>query len=547
MEEFAAKEKLKDYENRISDWIGSQGIFFQLRYARTIRANSLVRQFGNLAIKLLVISALILSLSYFILGRYFESDHYAEKMTKHVQEAFGVTEIEGKEFRRARGTGSYQGLTLTGGDRSFFYQSTMAGFRAPLSYFTGLSKKWAPDLINIERLEINLKSGGEEKEMREAFAVVLDSFGGEGVRSIQVDDFSCDWGYSKLTYGSLGNTKMQAELKDGAWVVSFSGGTFQQNWIRNCEILNGEILINSSGLEVVALDLAHGQGSLKISGKVGAPIEKPNFDLKGIFKDLALDRFIDVSGETVREFLEGHISGDLRITGSTNSLIKVEGNAGVAEGLSLTIRERWPVLKAVSIMDPRRTFRRINFSEGGFEFTTQGGGLEVRNLSLSAKDKAKLVGDFKTRLPSQSEAARFLGITLTDGFSNDFTDTSLAQKLEDDRMSLRDAFTKRERIDDFEFDRSRYDAISREQEVQSSQKNLEGARLLGEMKVHRITGKMKLGIPESSFAENENLARLYPAEGDGWRWIDIPLENQQFSKISEEANERILEQARTKF
>ncbi|MFT7302369.1 MAG: hypothetical protein ACI8UZ_001206, partial [Akkermansiaceae bacterium] len=41
-----------------------------------------------------------------------------------------------------------------------------------------------------------------------------------------------------------------------------------------------------------------------------------------------------------------------------------------------------------------------------------------------------------------------------------------------------------------------------------------------------------------------NLARLYPADETGWRWIDIPLNGSRFSNISEGANEKILEQAR---
>ncbi len=544
VEEFAEQEKLKNYQKRVSDWIGSQGILFQLRYARTTGVHSIFKQLGTLLVRLVITFALLVGVGYFLVGKYFEGENYEKKIGGQLQKAMGASEIEAKGFARSRGNGGYRNVSLEGGESSFFYGAKMTGLNAPLSYLTGLTQKWAPDSVNIDEADFSLRAGGERDEMMEGYSGVIESFQGGGITSIIVSDFSCDWGYSKLTYGRIANSRFQADLEDGKWIISLTGGTYQQNWLSDFEIESGNLIVDPSGLEVVSLSLRNRQGTLELAGSVGGPLEMPEFDLNGVFSDLEVDQFLEVEGVDVREFLEGHISGDLKITGSTNSLIKIDGNASVANERTLTIRERWTILKAISIMDTGRTFRRVDFNEGSFGFTSERGGLTIRNLDLKAKDTAKLLGEFTTRLPDQEEAAEFLEITLTKGFSSDFTDTSTAQKLEDDRMSLSDALRESRRVDDLTIDRSAFRANARDRDVELSAKELDGIRLLEEMKVHRITGKLKMAIPASSFSAHETLIQSFPDDGEGWRWIEIPLSDTTFSQISNDVNEKILDQAR---
>ncbi len=549
MEELAEKEKLKHYENRFADWIGRQGILFQLRYASTIGATSLIGHLGSVFAKSVIALALFAGLGYFVLGSHFKSDSYEEKMSAQLQSALGLEEIEAKGFVRSRGTGGYRGLVLTGGEKSFFYEAKITGYTAPLSYFTGLTQKWSPESVDIAEVALSVKSGGFKEEVEEAYAGFLTSLEGGGVTAVVIDDFSCEWGYSKLTYGRIQNAKLRADLKGGQWIVSLTGGKFQQNWLRDCEVVKGSLLIDASGIEIVSLDLKHGSGSVSLSGTIGAPLEKPTFALEGEFTQLALHKLLQLPDVTARDFMEGYISGDLKISGSTNSFIKMAGSAKVSPGTSLTIREKWPVLKAISIIDNQRSFRRVNFSEGSFDFSTEEGGMVIQNLDLRAGETAKLVGEFKTQLPTQAEAASYLGITLTDNFTNDLTDTSAAQKLEDDRMSL--DFFKNEAAgpDDLDLrilseEEQRFSRPARGE--QTSETDLEEVRLREEMEIHRISGRLSLAVPASSFDENENLAKLYPADEEGWRWIQIPLRNHQFSKISIESHQRLLDQAMAK-
>ena len=171
--------------------------------------------------------------------------------------------------------------------------------------------------------------------------------------------------------------------------------------------------------------------------------------------------------------------------------------------------------------------------------------MEVRDIKLLAKDKARLEGDFSTKLPTQQEAAKRLGITLTDGFTNGFTDKSSAQKLADDRMSLRSAAGGGGRIDEINLEDGFTKVFSEVGKKQLSAKSLEGLRLKEEMKIHGVSGQLKLAVPKSAFRDNANLSFLYPADSNDWRWIPMNLAT-TFIGISEEANDKILDQNRVR-
>lgn len=547
MEKPFDQQRLSEYQNRVSEWIGNQGILFQLRYARTVGSRSLFKNIGGVAVRLLIIAVLLAGLGYFILERHFSSEGYQEKITGQVTAALGADEVEAKGFSRQQGSGGFRDLEVEGGESSFFFNAKFDDLSAPFAYLAGVTEKWAPDTVKIARASVSLKSGGTKDEMSAAFSRILDSLGGQGITLINIDSFSCDWGYSKLTHGRIEDTDFRAILDNGKWEIVMKGGKFWQNWLRGFSIKESKMIVDENGIEVQSLSLVLGSGTLELSGEIEGPIETPEFDFKGEFSSLPVEKLIQVDSVNTREYIEGTISGQLEIGGSTNRRIKISGEAILAENNGITVRERWSLLKAISIIDNERTYRRINFKEGSFSFSTEGGGMEVSNINLLAGDTAKLAGGFVTKLPSQGEAAERLGITLTDGFpGGGITDKTSAQRLEDDRMSLRNAAgAGGGRVDDINLDETGLRDLSAADREQLSAKELEGLRLKEEMKIHRINGTLQLAVPAPAFQDNENLSALYPADAEGWRWISMELDT-TFTDISDDANERILDQSRAR-
>ena len=167
--------------------------------------------------------------------------------------------------------------------------------------------------------------------------------------------------------------------------------------------------------------------------------------------------------------------------------------------------------------------------------------MEVSKIDLNAGDKVRLRGGFKTRLPTQAEAADSLGIKLTNNFSLDYTDSSAAQELENNRMRI----DSRDGEIGFgvDIERSIGDDMPKVAEAQLCVKELEALRMREEMRIHRIKGDLSLAVPANSFESSRALIELYPKDEQGWRWIPDELRDTSFMTIGDKANDLLLKQA----
>ena len=542
MEDPVDQQRLNEYQSKVSDWIGRQGVLFQFRYARTVGAVTLGRHLSGLTLKLVLFLVVAGVCGFFVLNRHFDSPGYGEKVAGQVANALGAGEIEVTGFSRNFGKGDFQFLELKGGEESFFYEAKFEKLRGEFSFLTGVTDSWRPSAISIKKADLRLKAGGSEDEMKLGFSSIIESLKGQGISQIKIEDCSFSWGYSKLTFGMVRNSNFRAVLHEGIWEVELSGGTFQQNWLGPLAIKSADLKVGMGGIKIESLNLESNGGEADLKGSISGPVNMPTFDLAGGFNSLPIEKLIKINGVSTREYIEGRISGDLKIGGSSNRQVELSGQVKLDEKDSVTIRERWSLLRALSILDNERTYLRIDFNQGGFAFSTGGGGIEVSEINLNAGNKARLLGSFKTRLPTQAEAAETLGIKLTNNFSLDYTDSSAAQELENDRMRIDS------RDDELGFgvdiERSIDDGELEVPKAQLSVKELEALRMRQEMEVHRILGDLKLAVPASSFNSSKALLEIYPKDELGWRWIPIELNDANFMNLSDKANELLLKQAR---
>ncbi|MDB4482597.1 hypothetical protein N9050_06580 [Akkermansiaceae bacterium] len=542
MEDPVDQQRLNEYQSKVSDWIGRQGVLFQIRYARTVGTVTLGRHLSGLTLKLVLFLVVAGVCGFFVLNRYFDSPGYGERVAGQVANALGAGEVEGRGFSRNFGKGDFQFLELKGGGKSFFYEAKFEKLRGEFSFLTGVTDSWRPSAISIKKADLRLKAGGSEDEMKLGFSSIIESLKGQGISQIKIEDCSFSWGYSKLTFGMVRNSDFRAVLHEGIWEVELSGGTFQQNWLGPLAIKSADLKVGMGGIKIESLNLESNGGEANLKGSISGPVNMPTFDLAGGFNSLPIEKLIKINGVSTREYIEGRISGDLKIGGSSNRQVELSGQVKLDENDSVTIRERWSLLRALSILDNERTYLRIDFNQGGFAFSTGGGGIEVSEINLNAGNKARLLGGFKARLPTQAEAAETLGIKLTNNFSLDYTDSSAAQELENDRMRIDS------RDDELGFGvdigRSLDDGELEVPKAQLSVKELEALRMRQEMEVHRILGDLKLAVPASSFNSSKALLEIYPKDELGWRWIPIELNDANFMNLSDKANELLLKQAR---
>ena len=543
------QQRLDEYQKRVTDWIAKQGIFFQLRHAGTMGGGSVIKQLGVLFLRVLVVLLLCLGVAFFALNHYFGGDDYRGEVTAALGEVLGASSIEAKKFERARGVSTFQDLVIEGGEESFFYQAEINRLAAASSFLTGITSKWAPEQVRMKSAYFELKAGGDQEEMENSFASIIASMSEGNLESIEIDELSCEWGYSKITYGKLEKAKFRASRDQGVWEISLEGGRFSQNWLKNLDIKEAKLLCDSDGIRVEKLLLSKNGGEMELAGSIMGPAARPKFDLKGSFQSLPILSLVRLPGIDVREFMSGSISGDLKISGSTDYRIVMEADVELRGNDVVTLREKWDLLRAISVLDVDRTYRRVDFEEGMFSFKTGGGEMEVNGIDLKSGSLAALKGEFKTHLPSQKEAAEALEIVLTEGigsgsFKSDSTDTSAAKDLEDERMSLKTAAGLLQEEENYlNLDSSGLAGLSEAQRGVMTPQQIDDMRMRDEMNVYRVRGDLSLGVPAIAFAKYDNLIKMFPADALGWRWVPFKNKN-TFSRVSADVAKEVLEEAR---
>ena len=549
MANFIDQQRFDEYQKRVADWIAKQGIFFQLRYAGTMGSGSVIKQLGVLFLRVLVVLLLCLGVAFFALNHYFGGDDYRGEVTAALGEVLGASSIEAKKFERARGVSAFQDLVIEGGEESFFYQAEINRLTAASSFLTGITSKWTPEQVRMKSAYFELKAGGDQEEMENSFASIIASMSEGNLESIEIDELSCEWGYSKITHGRLEKAKFRASRDQGVWKISLEGGRFSQNWLKNFDIKEAELVCDSDGVRVEKLLLSKNGGEMELAGLIMGPAARPKFDLKGSFQSLPILSLVRLPGIDVREFMSGSISGDLKISGSTDYRIVMEADVELRGNDVVTLREKWDLLRAISVLDVDRTYRRVDFEEGMFSFKTGGGEMEVNGIDLKSGSLAALKGEFKTHLPSQKEAAEALEIVLTEGigsgsFKSDSTDTSAAKDLEDERMSLKTAAGLLQEEENYlNLDNSGLAGLSEAQRGVMTPQQIDDMRMRDEMNVYRVRGDLSLGVAAIAFAKYDNLIKMFPADALGWRWVPFKNKN-TFSRVSADVAKKVLEEAR---
>lgn len=523
---------MSEFQTRVAEWISQQGILFQLRHANTIGGADLGKKLGSFIFSLGVLAIFAAIVCGVGMIYYFKSDQYQKKIEDDIVSALSLPHEEDEAglgstgFERRKGRLVFNRLNLKGGEESFFFDASNQTFSGPVSFLGGVTESWSPGQIKIKRADYRLKAGGGE-EMDQAFTVIEESLAGKGPGRIEISSLTAEWGYSLLNYGQIEGSTMNARRSGKAWEVSLKGGTFRQNWLQDFEVIEGDLQVSKEGIAIKSLRLALEKGHLSLSGSIAGTARQPVFDLSGEFTSLPVQQLLRLPGVRVTDYLSGTVSGTIEISGSTDRVIETSGSLRLADGDELLLREKWPVLRALSILDRNRSYRRMTFTRGGLDFTTGNGGLTLSKVDLGAAEKGelimRLVGDLETRLPNQGEAAAAAGIILTKGFGTGFetnaTDLASAQSLEEERFGLKDAVGS---SDENIFGLNVEDKEESNKLTEEARREMESRRLKMEMNIHRLEGELLLEVPVTALADYEALKGKYPLTSNQ-RFYRLPL------------------------
>lgn len=547
----------RDFNKRLSQWVASQGFWFQIRYSitgRGLRGRALYHTL-RIGLRLLIVAILGgVGLGVWLFKNT-ESPKFRNGMSSALKQRLSTGELVLHGVQYNQGNLEISRLAAEGAQGSFFESLEAVSLRCRMNLLESVLGKWDPGVMSVASINVDLRAGTDDQETAAALGEALfQPMGRFQLNAIEVGRANLRWGYSKRTEGQISDSVMRIQNTVEGWRLTFKGGTFRQNWLKDLEIVSIVALLEPSGIRFTEAEFRQGQGSLDFSGLRVIAGSRPRVEGVARLQNLDLEKLLP---RAATDFVEGSISGEFRVFGSTNSAqgIGYEGEVILDGNDQITLRDTVPLLTALSVMDYSRNYHRVDFGEGSFRLRTEEGGMKLSDISLIARlnDAQKttlftMEGDISVRQPTRQEIQQAIG----DGSAGD---DPLLVRLEregvldsmllsgETEFSLKRAAIEAERerkglLDPGEytlFDRLSLNAELRELEMEATERM---ARIL------QYEGECLISLPGDAFERAGELREVYPVDEQSGRIaIEVPIKGSLY-EITTEQSEMIYARGR---
>lgn len=511
-------EQSQNFNERLSQWVANQGFWFQIRYSMSASGTKGTVMFHllKLASRVLIFLLVVAVGGWVYLFKLTGTKKFNDGFKTSLQQGFSASEVELKGFSRSQGQLGINRLTVQGGNQTFFTSLEAKNIRCKMGLLDGISGIWETGTVSISLLDMELRAGADDPESAQAISKALFEKSSKVViNTLEVADATLRWGYSDRTRGAIENSVLKVQRTENGMKLVFKGGTFSQNWLNKLEIVNLVIACDPDGVTFEKAEFQQGLGTVDLSGMKVSGGERPTIEGTAKIRKLALEDIVPLA---MRSFIEGSISGDFRVSGSTNSTAGVgfEGQITLDGQDSIALRERIHLLKALSTVDFVRGYHRVDFREGSLHLKTSGGGMEVSNLNLKAEDLFTLEGKMQVRLPTPAETKAAADKSSLAGGSplfngEDAESDDPATKPEDTDFTLRKAAKAAKRTKDgFQTDTTT--SLSSRLALNLEARHLEAQASARLARTLRYEGEFRITIPADAFERAPHLKVQLPVD-----------------------------------
>ncbi|MFK7909425.1 MAG: hypothetical protein AB8F34_02365 [Akkermansiaceae bacterium] len=524
----AREEKRAAFNEQMNEWVSRQGFWFQLRHAAD--GQSIAARFLRLLIRLSVVVVICCLLIWLYLVKRVETEGFQSNVATAIEKSLAAESCEVGVIRKSRDMITISTIKAEGSSSSFFHEMSARVARVNMGLTDGIIGKWSTETVNVDQLILKVKAGeSDDDAAAKSFASLFAELEGFDFERLMVDRASIEWGYSETNRGSISNSSMSVVRDEGAWNIQFRGGTFSQNWLKNLEIESLAIVCDQQGVHVKEAILHSGLGTVTFQLKIGSGAQP---QAKGELKltSMPLKALIPVRYD---EWLEGTISGEGTIGGSTNSQegIVLDVNFFMGEGDVMVLRDRLPLLSALSVVDLYNSYRKVSFNKGGFNLRTAGDLVNIKDIDIQAGTLLHLKGgEFVVRPPTNQEIANALNIKDIE---------MVADVIENKWKFESDELLKGSQEAGLDDAAKGVGKVVQGNEAGSDQiKNVITAGILTESKVQRFGGNINLSLKRDAFDKAEKLKLKYPVdENEGRIRVGVPLEGRLQSLTLKQAQE----------
>ena len=525
-------ERTQNFNERLNQWVASQGFWFQLRHSLGRKANGV----GILTMGLRVfLFVLVVSLGGFIyLVKRTDGEGFAKRFEKSMLSDLGAGGGSVHGFQRSQGKMVISRFEAVGEKGTFFTELEARNISCRMNLIDGLVGRWDTGTVTVGQLDIDLRAGVQDAESASQLgASLLRSRPDLNITAIQVDNATVSWGYTPLTKGIIRGSHLQIRPVESGWRLQFSNGTFSQNWLRDLQIEQIVVNCSSKGVHLEKALFKKGDGTVSLAGLTVKGAETTVVDGTAVMRNLPLDAVLP---EALESFAEGSISGTFKVGGSTNSSegIGFEGKVELGEKDEIVLRDRIHLLRALTVVDVFNNYRRVNFRSGSFGIKSGGGMVTFSDVSLKADSLMTLDGTLKVRQPTEKEKAATLERKLATEHKQDDKPAAKEQEFNLTRAgkeAQKDQKRTSGKTSGIGEDQDRYEIrlASRDEEARLAEKLVDFLHYEGEFTVT---------LPPDAFQSAEKLASEFPKNPQTGRiTMRVPIEGGLYDVTLKQADE----------
>jgi len=540
-------EHTASFEIRVNQWISSQGIWFQLRHSTG--KSAMVKIGGRLiqlTLRLLLLGVLVSIGVTVVLVKRTDSKRFRGSINKVLAAALNAKSAKVTGFRQTKDQCRMHVVTAEGGKESFFRFLELRGVHYRMGPLDGLVGVWDAGPVTVGSARIELKAGADEPgEAKASLDSVFRTAGRFRFDYVEVMKADLIWGYSERTRGYVSGTRLICQRTQKGWLLTFLGGTFGQNWLRNLSIDELVVLCTPEGLVLEKATFRQGkQGRVTVAqGKVTG-LERPEVSGRLTCKGLDVNDLLPIE---LVPFVDGTISGELRVGGSINTQggVEFEGEMLIGEGDHLALRDRLPLLRALSVVDAFNSYKKVDFTSGSFHIRAGGGQLQVEGVELEARDLVKLRGSLRARPPTPEEVNRALAEGPQAAETSYFAAVAASEFAAGGARDAGEEFTLKRAAE-----------VARQQAEElggtpANQKPATGALTVGGLggnvreelreryvRMPRYEGSFLMLLPGDAFDQARGLREIHPVDPDSGRIpLEVPIKGSLFELTLGQAEE----------
>ncbi|MCU0796488.1 MAG: hypothetical protein MUF31_11185 [Akkermansiaceae bacterium] len=521
-------EESSDFNQRLSEWISSQGFWFQLRHSLSGGGGLSTALFHllRLGMRLGIVLLIVGAGAAFWVSKQIDTQGFQDGLKEKLVDGLNAGEMEISGLARVQGKATVFRVGGTGTSDSVFDNMEIRNLRMNMGWLDGLTGVWEAGVAEANTVDIDLKAGfNSEESARAAGETLFGSPVNMDLRGLKADNTRLSWGYFERAYGGIEGSDMNMTRTGDGWRCSFKGGTFTQNWIRGFEIVELLVVLDASGVTVEKGKLRSGGGTIEFRNvKVtGAVTPKPSGSL--VFSRVPVQSLIP---SNAAEMVSGTISGEFELGGSTNNTegVTFKGRVDLDGVDRIILRSGFRVFESLDVVDVFNSYKKLEFDSGGFDIASGNGQVLISGLDLKAGELVTVQGRVIVRKPDEEELVREFG-DLT-GEAPGVTESSAAaeerKRLE---MSLRQAA---------EIERKEKEQAEQSPTAQQGDENVKFFDSLGEQRRLRrdamdrarnlflFNGGVRITVRSEAFDRSRALRERFPVDqATGRVALDVPL------------------------